>query len=128
MACALKGRFVQRSDLHARQLGDGRYVCIRRPLSTRHLIDHLGGRNTLGAYVLDESSHARFLVLDADDDAGWQALRTLADDLQRELTTLEDEIREAERKEARQVYTHHPESLKKLRQKLIADIHREAWK
>ena len=46
----------------------------------------------------------------------------LADDLQRELTTLEDEIREAERKEARQVYTHHPESLKKLRQKLIADI------
>ena len=46
----------------------------------------------------------------------------LADDLQRELTTLEDEIRDADRKEARQVYTHHPESLKKLRQKLIADI------
>ena len=46
----------------------------------------------------------------------------LAEDLQRELTVLEDEIREAERKEARQVYTHQPESLKNLRQKLIDDI------
>jgi hypothetical protein len=82
LACALKARFVQRSDLHARQLGDGRYVCIRRPLAIHHLIDHLGGGNTLGTYVLDKSSRARFLVLDADDDAGWQALRTLADDLQ----------------------------------------------
>ena len=46
----------------------------------------------------------------------------LAEDLQRELTGLEDAIREADRKEARQVYTNHPESLKKLRENLIDDL------
>ena len=46
----------------------------------------------------------------------------LAEDLQREFTTLEDEIRKAERQQARQVYIHEAELLKKLRQQLVADL------
>ena len=46
----------------------------------------------------------------------------LADDLQRELTTLEEEIRKAERQQARQTYIHRPDSLKKLRQDLVSDL------
>ena len=62
------GTFVRRRDLYARQLEDGRYCCVRKPLEERHLIAHLNGDMTLGAYVLDQDSHTRFAVIDADDD------------------------------------------------------------
>lgn len=60
--------FVQRNDLHARQLDDGRYISIKKPLESWHLISHLKGKITLGTYVLNLASQARFIVFDADDN------------------------------------------------------------
>jgi hypothetical protein len=66
-ALVLAQRFVQRWDLHARQLDDGSYVCVHEQLNVGHLLDHLRGEITLGTYLLDQESQARFIVLDADD-------------------------------------------------------------
>ena len=66
--------FFQRRDLQARQLYDGRYVCIHQPLKPDHLIKHVTGQITLGTYLLDENSAARFIVFDADDDQGFNRL------------------------------------------------------
>ena len=68
LADSLGRTFIQRRDLYARQLDDGRYLCIRKPLTDGLLIAHLQGEITLGAYVLDPESQARFAVIDADDD------------------------------------------------------------
>ena len=70
--------FIQRRDLYARQLSDGRYVCIRESLTDELLCKHLAGELTLGAYVLNEQSHSRFLVFDADDEPNWRRLRALS--------------------------------------------------
>jgi hypothetical protein len=59
--------FVMRTDVYPRQMDDGSYVCIRKPLKEWHLVSHLEGRITLGAYVLNRDSQARFVVFDADD-------------------------------------------------------------
>ena len=73
-ALVLAQRFVQRWNLHTRQLDDGSYVCVHEPLNVGHLLDHLRGEITLGAYLLDQGSQARFLVLDADDARSWEQL------------------------------------------------------
>jgi hypothetical protein len=70
----LMDTFLHRRDLYARQLDDGSYVCIRKPLTERHIIAHLKGVITLGAYALDKDSLARFVVLDGDDEAQFQSL------------------------------------------------------
>lgn len=75
---ALAETFIQRRDLYAKQLDDGSYVSIRKPLRRPHLVRHLQGELTLGAYVLDENSHGRYLVLDADNDPDWRRLQALA--------------------------------------------------
>ena len=41
LALGLAETFIQRWDLYARQLKDGRYICVRQPLETIHLISHL---------------------------------------------------------------------------------------
>ena len=43
-----------------------------------HLFAHVRGEITLGTYLLDEQSQARFLVLDADDAQAWERLAHLA--------------------------------------------------
>ena len=70
--------FIQRWDIHARQLEDGRYVCIHSPLKTKHLISHLQGDITLGTYLLDRVSQSRFIVFDADDDLSFSHLNEVA--------------------------------------------------
>jgi hypothetical protein len=59
-------------------LYDGSYVCVHEQLSVGHLLDHLQGEITLGAYLLDQESRARFVVLDADDAQSWEQLGHLA--------------------------------------------------
>ena len=56
LADSLGQTFIQRRDLYARQLDDGRYLCFRKPLTDNHLVAHLQGEITLGAYVLDQNS------------------------------------------------------------------------
>jgi len=77
-AQVLAQRFVQRRGAHARQLDDGSYVCVHEQLNVGHLFAHLRGEITLGTYLLDQESQARFLVLDADDEQGWERLGHLA--------------------------------------------------
>jgi len=77
----LADRFIQRWDLHAVQLDDGRYICVREPLHGRQVVRHLKGDVTLGAYVLNEESKASYTVLDADDDVAYHRLFKLADEL-----------------------------------------------
>jgi hypothetical protein len=76
--------FCQRRDVYARQLEDGSYVCIRQPLRMAHVLAHLRGELTLGAYLLDRDSRARFIVLDADEDSDWAKLMYTATRLAQE--------------------------------------------
>lgn len=39
-------RFIQRWDCYPLQLADGRYVCVKKPLTTSLLIGHLTGKLT----------------------------------------------------------------------------------
>ena len=61
-------QFANRKDIHARQLDDGRYWLIKRPFTPGLMYLHLKGEVTLGTYLLDQLSRAKFTVLDADDD------------------------------------------------------------
>ena len=74
----LARRFIQRWDMYPKQLDDGTYVTIHEPLHVGLLFDHLRGTETLGTYLLNKESKGRFLVFDADDDAGWRRLTALA--------------------------------------------------
>ena len=82
LANVLAERFIQRRDLYSKQLDDGRYLCIRKPLKDWHLAAHLRGEITLGAYVLDENSKTRYIVFDADDDIAMEKLVGMALDLE----------------------------------------------
>jgi hypothetical protein len=78
-AAELLGKtFIQRTDIFASQLEDGRYVAVKEPLTTQHLVAHLEGKITLGAYVLDQESRSRFMVLDSDKKLGFSELARLA--------------------------------------------------
>lgn len=75
-AAVLAQRFIQRWDVRAEQLEDGRYVCIHEPLNVNHLYSHLRGEITLGTYVLNQENQVRFVVLDHDGEDGWRDLLT----------------------------------------------------
>ena len=84
-AAELLGRtFVQRNDMFASQLEDGRYVAIKEPLVERHLELHLKGHITLGAYMLSPASTARLMALDADGENGLVDLANLSYELETE--------------------------------------------
>jgi hypothetical protein len=79
LAAILGFQFVQRWDLYARQLDDGRYICTHESLQHEHLIAHIEGEITLGMYILNEDSLGRHLVFDADEAPGWRRLKALAE-------------------------------------------------
>ncbi len=74
----LASTFVQRTNLYSRQLEDGSYVCIHKPLQDQHLLRHLKGEITLGTYCLDQESKTRFVVVDADNDLQLARLADIA--------------------------------------------------
>lgn len=74
----LANTFIQRWDLYAQQDDDGRYRCMHEPLTMDHVVNHLKGEITLGTYLLDEDNQARFVVLDADEEKAFDALREVA--------------------------------------------------
>jgi hypothetical protein len=74
LAQNLAGAFLQRRDLYAVQLMDGRYACVRKPLKAWHVWQHLEGEMTLGAYAMDAHSRTRFAVIDADDEESFKGL------------------------------------------------------
>ncbi len=84
-AAELLGKtFIQRRDIFASQLEDGRYVAIKQPLTERHLTLHLKGHITLGAYMLAPDSTARMMALDSDADNGLLDLANLSFELEKE--------------------------------------------
>jgi hypothetical protein len=78
LALLLARRFINRWDMYPQQIPDGRYVTIHEPLTSSHLLAHLRGEMTLGTYILDRQSQARFVVLDADEPGQWQSLKAIA--------------------------------------------------
>ena len=70
----LGSRFIQRWDIHAKQMADGSYVMVREALENKHLVAHLKGEMTLGTYVLDTQSQSRLLGFYADDVPDWRRL------------------------------------------------------
>jgi hypothetical protein len=80
----LSKQFILRRDLYARQTDDGAYVCLHRAFKRGLMYLHLKGKITLGAYLLDTESRARFTVLDADNDADLRNLQKVFQDLQRQ--------------------------------------------
>ncbi len=84
-AAGLLGKtFIQRSDMFASQLEDGRYVAIKEPLTERHLVLHIQGHITLGAYMLAPDSTTNLMALDADADNGLVDLANLSYELETE--------------------------------------------
>jgi hypothetical protein len=81
MAERLSRQFIQRRDIYARQLDDGRYICVHQPFTSGLMCRHLQGDITLGTYLLDIHSQARFTVLDADDEENFQKANEMALDL-----------------------------------------------
>ncbi len=84
VADAFPATFISRSDLYAIQRPDGRYACIREPLTRELVAAHLAGEITLGAYALDGERMACWLCLDADTADQWTGLWHLAHDLSRQ--------------------------------------------
>ena len=80
-ADGLAQTFIQRWDMFPRQLDDGSYVCVKVPLTQDHIRSHLDGEITIGAYLLDEESQARFIVIDADDQEQMTKLTAVASNL-----------------------------------------------
>ena len=78
LAARFGKNFIQRLDLYPRQVENGSYICIHKPLMSYHLRAHLQGKLTLGAYVLDQDSNARYVVFDADDDDQFKRLAVMA--------------------------------------------------
>jgi hypothetical protein len=68
LADGLGQTFIQRWDMYPRQMDNGSYICIKKPLTQNHLLLHLRGKITLGVYLLDQKSQSRFIVVDADDE------------------------------------------------------------
>jgi len=80
----LAERFVQRWDVHARQLDDGRYICIHDKLDLDHISAHMRGEITLGTFLLNKESQARFIVFDDDRVDGYDRLTLFAQSLEKE--------------------------------------------
>lgn len=80
--------FFVRRDCYPQQLPDGSYVCIKQPLTTALVLDHLRGKITLGAYALAPDNTAHGLCLDADTDVQWQQLMALAQALEIQKVTV----------------------------------------
>ncbi len=76
--------FISRTDLYPVQQPDGRYITIHKPLDFNLITQHLLGHITLGVYLLDATSTAKSICLDADTDEAWQMLLTLTRTLQQQ--------------------------------------------
>src|SRR5947209_6416055 len=83
LVAAYASLFVHRWDDYAVQQRDGSYWRVAESLSLPLLAAHLGGRWTLGTYLLDEVSCCSFAVFDADQQDGLVQLAVLSRELAR---------------------------------------------
>ncbi|NQV36810.1 MAG: hypothetical protein HQ509_02255 [Candidatus Marinimicrobia bacterium] len=67
LAKTLKQLIVVRTDVHARQLNNGRYLKVDKPLSLELIQDHLKGSATIGSYPFHkEGSKVKWFCFDLD--------------------------------------------------------------
>jgi hypothetical protein len=66
--------FVNRTDCFALQSDTGQYYSVKDALTVNHVVRHLKGEMTLGVYLLGLDGTAKFAVIDADDDEGFEKL------------------------------------------------------
>jgi hypothetical protein len=78
LAAGLGQFFIRRWDLYPRQLDNGSYLCIKKTLTQKHILAHLRGDITIGAYLLDPDSRASFIVIDADDEKEYSQVAGMA--------------------------------------------------
>lgn len=70
--------FLSRGDYYPKQLDDGSYVVIHKPLHIGVVMAHLRGTMTIGAYGLDPNGWAKWLCFDADTPERWDGLVGMA--------------------------------------------------
>jgi hypothetical protein len=70
----LMNTFTSRMDCFAIQADNGTYYSVKENLSVGHIMRHLRGEVTLGTYVLGSDGSAKFAVIDADDEEGFERL------------------------------------------------------
>jgi len=73
-AGGLAKTFVNRQDYFAIQSDNGQYYSVKDELTVNHIMRHLKGQITLGVYLLGLDGIAKFTVIDADDDEGFEKL------------------------------------------------------
>jgi hypothetical protein len=73
--------FISRWDMYPIQLGDSRYVSVKKKLNLQLVDAHLRGHITLGAYALSQDHHAKWICFDADDESAWIRLIELSGEL-----------------------------------------------
>src|SRR5215211_3933250 len=66
--------FVNRQDCFAIQSDTGQYYSVKDTLTVNHVVRHLKGEMTVGVYLLGLDGTAKFTVIDADDDEGFEKL------------------------------------------------------
>src|SRR5688572_25595964 len=66
--------FVNRQDCFAIQADTGQYYSVKDALTVNHVVRHLKGEITLGVYLLGLDGTAKFTVIDADDEEGFEKL------------------------------------------------------
>lgn len=74
--------FISRVDVYPQQADGQRYYFkVEKPLTLDIVRDHFYGKLTLGTYVLDLQSQAKFVCFDADDDEAWWKLLNMSSEL-----------------------------------------------
>ena len=69
LAARMMRLLVNRTDTYALQLDSGGYLRVSEPLTTQVLEEHLGGRLTVGAYLIDpQTNRTKTLILDIDPE------------------------------------------------------------
>ena len=64
--------------MYPQQMENGAYICKKEALTQDHITAHLRGKTTIGVYLLDPDSQARFIVIDADDEAQYLKIAQMA--------------------------------------------------
>lgn len=84
LVAAYSATFVPRFDIYPIQLGDGRYITVKKQLTLTMIESHLKGFITLGAYALDADSRAKWICFDADTDENWGRVLDFAHQLKQQ--------------------------------------------
>jgi hypothetical protein len=70
--------FINREDAYATQRTDGSYICRKKEVTDRVLVDHLGGRITCGWYCLSKDNQIKWACVDADSEDGQKFLQRVS--------------------------------------------------